>query len=117
MEADPLTWWHHNCKVFPLLSKLARKYLSVCATSSHSERLFSSGGHVVNSLRGNLNPERVNMLVFLKQLEQYTCFKITFFHTFFPYVFLHALSLIHGVKFKKKMLVTHTTIILEYRIG
>ena len=65
MEADPLAWWRHNCKVFPLLSKLARKYLSVCATSSPSERLFSSSGHIVNSLRGNLNPEKVNMLVFL----------------------------------------------------
>ena len=40
MEADPLVWWRHNCKIFPLLSKLARKYLSVCATSSSSERLL-----------------------------------------------------------------------------
>ncbi len=65
MEAEPLAWWQHNCTVFPLLSKLARKYLSVCATSCPSERLFSSSGHIVNSLRGNLNPEKVNMLVFL----------------------------------------------------
>ena len=65
-EADPLVWWRHNCKGFPLLSKLARKYLSVCATSSPSERLFSSSCHIVNSLTGNLNPEKVNMLCFLE---------------------------------------------------
>lgn len=65
MEVEPLAWWRHNCNVFPLLSTLAKKYLSVCATSSPSERLFSSSGHIVNSLRGNLNPEKVNMLVFL----------------------------------------------------
>ena len=49
MEAEPLAWWRDNFQVFPLLSKLAKKYLCVCATSSPSERLFSSSGHIVNS--------------------------------------------------------------------
>ena len=64
-EDEPLVWWKANCKMYPMLSKLARKYLAVCATNSPSERIFSSSGHIVNSLRANLNPEKVDMLVFL----------------------------------------------------
>ena len=64
-EDEPLVWWKANCKMHPMLSKLARKYLAVCATSSPSEQIFSSSGHIVNSLRANLNPEKVYMLVFL----------------------------------------------------
>ena len=65
-EDEPLLWWKSNCKMYPMLSKLACKYLAVCATSSPSERIFSSSGHIVNSLRANLNPEKVVMFVFFE---------------------------------------------------
>ena len=64
-EDEPLVWWKANCKMYPMLSKLAHKYLAVCATSSPSERIFSSSGHIVNSLRANLNPEKLDMLVIM----------------------------------------------------
>ena len=64
-EEEPLLWWKDHENTYPMLSRLARKYLAVCATSSASERLFSSSGHIVNHLRCNLNPTKVNMLVFL----------------------------------------------------
>ncbi|CAG8707037.1 4288_t:CDS:2, partial [Racocetra persica] len=39
--SDPFAWWNMNKDRFPTLSKLARIYLAVSATSTPSERLFS----------------------------------------------------------------------------
>ena len=64
-EEDPLEWWKTNCVIFPTLSVMAKKYLCVCATSSPSERLFSTSGNVVGDNRASLKPEKVNMLVFV----------------------------------------------------
>ena len=47
------------------LRKLAQSYLSVCVTSSPSERLFSTSGNIVTTQRDSLKPDKVNMLVFL----------------------------------------------------
>ena len=60
VEDEPLFWWRENNRSYPMLSVLAYKSLAVCA----SESLFSSSGSIVNPLRGNLNPEKVDMLVF-----------------------------------------------------
>lgn len=44
---DPLEWWaNHGVSSFPLLSKVAFKYLIIPATSVPSERLFSTAGDV-----------------------------------------------------------------------
>lgn len=64
-EADPLAWWRLHQVSYPKLSKLARKYLCIPATSSPSERLFSTSGNVVTCQRTCLKPNKVNMLVFL----------------------------------------------------
>jgi len=63
VEDEPLLWWRENNRSYPMLSSLACKSLVVCGTSCTSERLFSSSGYIVNPLRGNLNPEKVDMLV------------------------------------------------------
>ena len=62
---NPLTWWQSNQVKYPVLSSLARKYLCIPATSVPSERAFRTAGHVVNRKRACLNPDSVNMLVFL----------------------------------------------------
>ena len=54
-DLDPLTWWAGNINRCPTLAILARKYLSVCATS----RAFSLAGHIVNERRASLLPETV----------------------------------------------------------
>lgn len=66
-EEDPLRWWKLHQINFPRLSKLAQKYLCIPATSSPSERVFSTGGNVVTCQRSCLKPEMVDMLVFLAE--------------------------------------------------
>lgn len=64
-EQDSLAWWKENQSRFPLLAKVAKKYLCVCATSCASERVFSTMGNIVSPTRSHLKPEMVNMLGFL----------------------------------------------------
>ncbi len=81
-EMDPLTWWQVHQVDFPHLSKLARKYLCIPASSSPSERLFSTSGNVVTCQRTCLKPTKVNMLIFqakktgIKLLSQLSTFDI-----------------------------------------
>ncbi|XP_056444631.1 E3 SUMO-protein ligase ZBED1-like [Gadus chalcogrammus] len=69
---NPLAWWCNNQERFPLLSKVARKYMCICATSTPSERVFSVAGNVVTPLRSCLKPHKVNMLVFLARNKDMT---------------------------------------------
>ena len=53
-DTDPLMWWKQHQQEFPRLSRMARQYLSVPASSASPERLFSSVGLVKSDLRGRL---------------------------------------------------------------
>ncbi|XP_060774548.1 E3 SUMO-protein ligase ZBED1-like [Neoarius graeffei] len=64
-ETDPLQWWKINERNFPRLSCLAKRYLCIPATSTPSERVFSTGGNIVTCHRAALKPETVDRLVFL----------------------------------------------------
>lgn len=72
-HADPLVWWRDNRVRFPLLSKVARKYMTICATSILSERVFSAAGNVVTSFRASLKPDNVSMLVFFYSVHKAFC--------------------------------------------
>ena len=63
----PLLWWKTNKTRFPVLSKLARKYLAIPATSTPSERLFSEAGNVMTIKRTQLAPNTLENLVFCKK--------------------------------------------------
>ena len=60
IKSNPLEWWKNHQEHFQVLSTLAKKYLSVCATSCASERVFSTGGNVVTPSRSCLKPEKVD---------------------------------------------------------
>lgn len=67
VDSDPLKWWKNNEHVYPNLSKLAKCYLPVQATSVPSERVFSTAGDLITAERNALAPENVNKLIFLKK--------------------------------------------------
>ncbi|CAG8651508.1 17924_t:CDS:1 [Cetraspora pellucida] len=63
---DPLEWWLKNRSSLPVLAQLARKYLSIPATSVLSERLFSDTGNHISAKQTHLSPDLVNKVLFLK---------------------------------------------------
>ena len=67
----PLLWWKANERRFPILSKIAKKVLAIPATSTPTERLFSTAGLICNKKRARLLAENVDTLVFLHQNRRY----------------------------------------------
>ena len=61
----PLLWWKDNSTKFPLVSKVAKCFLNIPATSTPSERVFSTGGNTVTQQRSSLKPGNVDALIFL----------------------------------------------------
>ncbi|KAK3918993.1 Transposable element Hobo transposase [Frankliniella fusca] len=60
-----LSWWMRRADRFPRLSKLARRYLCVPATSAETERTFSDAGWILNKRRKNLEMGVVDDLITL----------------------------------------------------
>jgi len=65
-DADALDWWDKNAPMFPELSKLAKKYLAIPATSTSVERFFSQGGQIICDERRLITGEHAEQLIFLK---------------------------------------------------
>jgi len=63
--SDPLAWWKEHEKIYPNLSKLARRVLAIPATSAPSERLFSVAGLTISNSRASLLPENAEAVIFL----------------------------------------------------
>ena len=60
-----LAWWASNAKVYPSLVGLARKILSIPATSAEPERRFSAAGNAVREKRCRLDPTTMAMTLFI----------------------------------------------------
>jgi len=66
-DACPFKWWASQEKRFPILSRLAKKFLAIPATSASSERLFSDAGNIMTVKCANLLPSTFEHLVFCKR--------------------------------------------------
>lgn len=62
---NALQWWKSRSSIYPRLGRLAKRYLSVVATSVPSERVFSKTGLIVSEKRSRLKAENVQKIVFL----------------------------------------------------
>ena len=60
-------WWKVNEPRFPNISKLAKSILCIPATSTASERIFSSAGTTISKKRNCLKPENVDEILFLNK--------------------------------------------------
>ena len=63
--SNPLDMWRNKAMEFPYLARVARRVLAIPATQAQSERMFSTAGLTVNKRRGSVDPENVELLVFL----------------------------------------------------
>lgn len=66
-NADIPAWWQQNSILYPRLSKLAKKYLCVPASSVPSERMFSAAGRLVSKCRNRLGAKNVDSILFLNK--------------------------------------------------
>jgi len=64
---DVLQWWQTHKDSFPGTAAVACEYLAIPATSTDSERLFSSTGRLKSKLHSRLLPETAETLVFLNK--------------------------------------------------
>jgi len=62
-KLDPAHWWRQHESIYPFHARLARRYLAIPATSAPSERVFSTGGRVLEKRRAALKPECVRAIV------------------------------------------------------
>ena len=67
LRDDSLQWWHkRGSNKYPCLSVLAKEFLSICASSSPSERRFSTGRGIITFRRGRLAPNTISASMTLK---------------------------------------------------
>lgn len=67
LQENPLDWWRSNEREYPLLARVAKRYLCVPGTSVASERVFSTAGDIVTAKRSCLTSGHVNELLFLQK--------------------------------------------------
>ncbi|KAJ8349380.1 hypothetical protein SKAU_G00245100 [Synaphobranchus kaupii] len=64
MAEDPVLWWWRKRDTLPLLAELSHSYLCVQASSTPSERVFSTAGDTISKERSRIMPD---MLIFLQK--------------------------------------------------
>src|SRR5579859_4485821 len=70
-EVNPLEWWKNHTMEYPILSKMAKDYLSIMSTSVPCEQFFSVAGKQITQTRNRMHPETARACLSLKSwLEQ-----------------------------------------------
>ena len=62
----PLVWWQARSIEFPLLSQIARDYLSIQSTSVASEQSFSVASNTLTNIRNRLHSTTARASLCLK---------------------------------------------------
>ena len=65
IDSNILDYWKENEKRFPILSSMAKDFLSMMPTSVSSERGFSLAGLKITNTRANLHPDTANECICL----------------------------------------------------
>ncbi|XP_042213373.1 zinc finger BED domain-containing protein 4-like isoform X2 [Homarus americanus] len=65
-DGDPLGYWKAKQPEFPVLARLAAKYLAIPATSAPVERMFSIVGKLFRPERCNLRDKRFEQLMMIR---------------------------------------------------
>jgi len=68
-DTKPLNFWKEHGAVYPRLQAMAYKYLTPLASSVASERIVSAINFIANKRRSRLKSKKIDMLVFLKCLD------------------------------------------------
>lgn len=63
---NPLDMWREKAAEFPYLARIARRVLAIPATQAQSERMFSAAGLLNDGRHDSLDPENLELLVFLR---------------------------------------------------
>jgi hypothetical protein len=67
IDIDILSFWKKTAASLPNLAWLARRILSIPASSTSSERAFSTGGKVISSSRTLLNTDKAETLIWIME--------------------------------------------------
>uniref|UniRef100_A0A8C2FEU3 Si:dkeyp-117b8.4 n=1 Tax=Cyprinus carpio TaxID=7962 RepID=A0A8C2FEU3_CYPCA len=68
---SPLQWWRNKEHRFPAVARLARKYLSIPATSVSANRVFAPRESPVTQRRATLGSKHLDHILFLHQNTDY----------------------------------------------
>ena len=64
-DSCALDWWRKYGPKFPHVAKVAQRILAIPASSTPSERVFSTAGNIITKKRACLSSENVDALVCL----------------------------------------------------
>ena len=69
-DSNILDFWKSHQVALPLLAKAARTILAIPASSSKSERVFSTGTRTVSNSRSSLAPSKTEDLIVIKENQR-----------------------------------------------
>ena len=64
-DGNPFEWWKQRKNCYPLMAKMARKYLAVQGTSTPAERVISRLGAILTKRRQSMSGELFSEIMFL----------------------------------------------------
>ncbi|KAG0244027.1 hypothetical protein BGW41_000455 [Actinomortierella wolfii] len=72
-DIEPLSWWAAHKQDFPILARVARRLLSIVASSVASERLFSQAEVLIAKRRSRLSDKTINAMVVAQFASKMSC--------------------------------------------